>query len=74
MVHNPSILKISNSWYKHFFMNDISRKKFLEYTASAGAAALLSSLHGLAMERGDKKLKGKGHEPDHRQTFLQIKS
>lgn len=38
-------------------MKDISRKKFLEYTASAGAAVLLSSLHGLAMERGDKKLK-----------------
>jgi hypothetical protein len=38
-------------------MNDISRKKFLEYTALAGAAVLLSSLHGLAMERADKKLK-----------------
>ena len=36
---------------------EISRKKFLEYSASAGAAVLLSSLQGLAMERPDKKLK-----------------
>ena len=38
-------------------MNDISRKKFLAYTASAGAAVLLSSLESFARERADKKLK-----------------
>lgn len=38
-------------------MSHISRKKFLEYTASAGAALLLSSLEGFAAERADKKLK-----------------
>jgi predicted dehydrogenase len=35
-------------------MNDLSRKKFLQYTASAGAAMLLSSLEGFAKERADK--------------------
>jgi predicted dehydrogenase len=35
-------------------MNDLSRKKFLQYTASAGAAVLLSSLEGFAKERADK--------------------
>jgi predicted dehydrogenase len=38
-------------------MNTISRKKFLQYTASAGAAVLLSSLEGLALERPEKKLR-----------------
>src|SRR5580765_4913147 len=38
-------------------MSDLSRKKFLQYTASAGAAVLLSSLESFAMGRGDKKLK-----------------
>jgi predicted dehydrogenase len=38
-------------------MKDISRKKFLEYTAAAGAAVLLSSLESFARERDDKKLK-----------------
>jgi predicted dehydrogenase len=38
-------------------MKDISRKKFLEYTAAAGAAVLLSSLESFAKERDDKKLK-----------------
>src|SRR6478736_2896882 len=38
-------------------MSDLSRKKFLQYTASAGAAVLLSSLEGFAMGKDDKKLK-----------------
>jgi len=38
-------------------MNDLSRKKFLQYTASAGAAVLLSSLESFAMSKEDKKLK-----------------
>jgi predicted dehydrogenase len=38
-------------------MKDISRKKFLEYTAAAGAAVLLTSLESFAKERSDKKLK-----------------
>jgi predicted dehydrogenase len=38
-------------------MSDISRKKFLEYTASAGAAVLLSSLEGFAKQQPDKKLR-----------------
>ncbi|WP_199538211.1 Gfo/Idh/MocA family protein [Emticicia sp. C21] len=39
-------------------MNDtLSRQKFLQYTASAGAALLLSSLEGFANEIVDKKLK-----------------
>jgi predicted dehydrogenase len=38
-------------------MNNISRQKFLQYTASAGAAMLLSSLEGFAKERDDKKLR-----------------
>jgi predicted dehydrogenase len=38
-------------------MNNISRQKFLQYTASAGAAMLLSSLEGFARERDDKKLR-----------------
>jgi predicted dehydrogenase len=35
----------------------ISRKKFLQYTASAGAAMLLSSLEGWAIGTADKKLR-----------------
>lgn len=35
----------------------ISRQKFLQYTASAGAALLLSSLESFAFEKTDKKLK-----------------
>jgi predicted dehydrogenase len=38
-------------------MNNISRQKFLQYTSSAGAAMLLSSLEGFAKERDDKKLR-----------------
>jgi len=39
-------------------MNEnISRQKFLQYTAAAGAAVLLSSLESLAMTTDDKKLK-----------------
>ncbi len=38
-------------------MKDISRKNFLEYTAAAGAAVLLSSLESFAKERSDKKLR-----------------
>jgi len=38
-------------------MNEISRKKFLEYTASAGAAVLLSSLESFAKQQPDKKLR-----------------
>lgn len=38
-------------------MPDISRKQFLQYTASAGAAVLLSSLEGFALEKADKKIK-----------------
>jgi len=38
-------------------MNNISRQKFLQYTASAGAATLLSSLEGFARKRDDKKLR-----------------
>ena len=38
-------------------MNDLSRKKFLQYTASAGAAMLLSSLEGFALRKTEKKLK-----------------
>ncbi len=37
--------------------NSISRKKFLEYTAATGAAVLLSSLEGFALETAEKKLK-----------------
>ena len=37
--------------------NTISRQKFLQYTAAAGAAALLSSLEGLALETPQKKLR-----------------
>jgi predicted dehydrogenase len=37
--------------------NTISRQKFLQYTAAAGAAMLLSSLEGLALERPEKKLR-----------------
>ena len=36
---------------------NISRQKFLQYTAAAGAAVLLSSLEGLALTTDDKKLK-----------------
>lgn len=36
---------------------NISRQKFLQYTAAAGAAVLLSSLEGLAMETPEKKLR-----------------
>jgi len=35
----------------------ISRQKFLQYTAAAGAAMLLSSLESLALERPEKKLR-----------------
>jgi predicted dehydrogenase len=35
----------------------LSRKKFLHYTALAGAGALLSSLEGLALSAPDKKIK-----------------
>lgn len=39
-------------------MNDtLSRQKFLQYTASAGAALLLSSLESFASEKADKKLR-----------------
>src|SRR4029079_10004330 len=38
-------------------MNDLSRKRFLQYTASAGAAMLFSSLESFAMDNEDKKLK-----------------
>lgn len=38
-------------------MNEISRKKFLEYTAASGAAVLLSSLEGFAFNKEEKKLK-----------------
>ncbi|MBX2920838.1 MAG: Gfo/Idh/MocA family oxidoreductase [Chitinophagaceae bacterium] len=37
--------------------NHISRKKFLQYTASAGAAALLSSLESFAIETKQQKLR-----------------
>ncbi len=37
--------------------NTISRQKFLQYTAAAGAATLLSSLEGLALEIPQKKLR-----------------
>jgi len=37
--------------------NAISRQKFLQYTAAAGAATLLSSLEGLALEMAQKKLR-----------------
>jgi predicted dehydrogenase len=36
---------------------NISRQKFLQYTAAAGAAVLLSSLESLALATDDKKLK-----------------
>ena len=36
---------------------NISRQKFLQYTAAAGAAVLLSSLESLALTADDKKLK-----------------
>lgn len=36
---------------------NISRQKFLQYTAAAGAAVLLSSLESLALERPEKKLR-----------------
>lgn len=38
-------------------MNDLSRKQFLQYTASAGAAMLLSSLEAMAIETGQQKLR-----------------
>jgi predicted dehydrogenase len=38
-------------------MPDFSRKKFLQYTASAGAAILLSSLQSFALTADDKKLR-----------------
>lgn len=39
-------------------MNEtISRQKFLQYTASAGAVVLLSSLEGFAWEKPEKKLR-----------------
>ena len=38
-------------------MNEMSRKKFLEYTAAAGAAVLLSSLESFAKQQPDKKLR-----------------
>ena len=39
-------------------MNEtLSRQKFLQYTASAGAALLLSSLEGFALEAAEKKLR-----------------
>lgn len=38
-------------------MNNISRQQFLQHTAMAGAAVLLSSLEGFALERPEKKLK-----------------
>lgn len=37
--------------------NTISRQKFLQYTAAAGAATLLSSLEGLAIKTPQKKLR-----------------
>lgn len=37
--------------------NTVSRQKFLQYTAAAGAAVLLSSLEGLARESPQKKLR-----------------
>ena len=37
--------------------NTISRQKFLQYTAAAGAASLLSSLEGLALTTPQKKLR-----------------
>lgn len=36
---------------------NMSRQKFLQYTAAAGAAALLSSLEGFALETPQKKLR-----------------
>ena len=41
--------------------NSISRQQFLQYTAAAGAAMLLSSLEGLALERPEKKLRPDTH-------------
>ena len=38
-------------------MNEISRKKFLEYTAAAGAAVLLSSFDSFAKQQPGKKLR-----------------
>lgn len=38
-------------------MNNITRQKFLQQTAMAGAAVLLSSLEGFALERPGKKLR-----------------
>src|SRR5258706_8889019 len=38
-------------------MNEMSRKKFLEYTAASGAAVLLSSLESFAFNKEEKKLK-----------------
>ncbi len=35
----------------------ISRQKFLQYSATAGAAVLLSSLEGLALDTPQKKLR-----------------
>jgi len=37
--------------------NTISRQKFLQYAATAGAAVLLSSLEGFAMKKTEKKLR-----------------
>lgn len=38
-------------------MNRVTRKKFLQYTATAGAAVLISSLEGWALATDEKKLK-----------------
>jgi predicted dehydrogenase len=38
-------------------MNDITRQKFLQQTAIAGAAVLLSSLENFALTKADKKLR-----------------
>jgi predicted dehydrogenase len=38
-------------------MKNISRQQFLQYTATAGAAVLLSSLEGFALETPEKKLR-----------------
>lgn len=38
-------------------MNNISRQEFLQRTAMAGAAVLLASLEGFALEKADKKIR-----------------
>jgi predicted dehydrogenase len=38
-------------------MNNLSRQQFLKYTAAAGAAALLSSLEGWAMDTPEKRIR-----------------